>query len=57
MSATELMARYMLLPAAERGRFDRLYANRVRHLAVWTEVRRATPEQLRRVKEILSTNR
>jgi hypothetical protein len=57
MSATELMARCMLLPAAERGRFDRLYANRVRHLAVWTEVRRATPEQLRRVKEILSTNR
>jgi hypothetical protein len=31
-------------------------ANRVRRLALWAKVRRATPEQLRRVKEILSTN-
>ena len=57
MNATELMARYMLLPPEERGKFDRYHARRVWYLAQWARIRRATPEQLRRVKEILATNR
>jgi len=47
MNATELMARYMLLPPEERGKFDRYHARRVWYLALWARIRRATPEQLR----------
>jgi hypothetical protein len=53
----ELMLAYLKLSPADRYEFDRLYAGRVRLLKLCAHLRRATPEQLREVKKIMSVKR
>ena len=53
MSGAELAVEYLLLPAEERRRFDRSYKNRAWLLMMKDRLDRATPEQWRRVREIL----
>jgi len=57
MSGTELAVEYLMLPAEERSRFDRTYRDRVRLLVLKDRLARATPGQLRRVREILNGRR
>jgi hypothetical protein len=53
MKAHEMMLAYLRLAPEERHRFDIFYARRVWLLRIWSKLRRATPEQIRRVREIL----
>ena len=53
MKSHELIAAYVRLSPEERHEFDRLYAERVRLLRVAAKLRKASPEQLRRVREFL----
>lgn len=53
MKAHEMMWAYVRLSPEERHRFDIFYARRVWLLRIWSKLRRATPEQIRRVREIL----
>jgi hypothetical protein len=53
MKSHELIAAYIKLSPEQRHEFDRLYAERVRLLRVVAKLRKATPEQLRCVREFL----
>ena len=53
MKSHELIAAYVRLSPEERHEFDRLYAGRVSLLRVVAKLRKASPEQLRRVREFL----
>jgi hypothetical protein len=53
MKPHEMMWAYLRLSPEERHRFDIFYARRVWLLRIWSKLRRATPEQIRRVREIL----
>jgi hypothetical protein len=53
MKSHELFVAYVKLSPEERHEFDRLYARRVRLLRFIARLRKASPEQLRRVREIL----
>jgi hypothetical protein len=53
MNGKELAVEYLRLPVAERGNFDRLYGHRERLQKLHDLLARATPEQLRHVKDIL----
>jgi len=53
MKAHEMMWAYLRLSPEERHRFDIFYGRRVWLLRIWAKLRRATPEQMRRVREIL----
>ena len=54
MKSHEMMVAYFKLSPEERHEFDRLYARRVILLRIYAKLHRATPEQLRGVREILS---
>jgi hypothetical protein len=56
MKSHELVAAYLNLSPEERHEFDRLYAGRVRLLRVVAKLRKASPEQLRCVREFLERN-
>ena len=53
MKSHELVAAYLNLSPEERHEFDRLYAGRVRLLRLVARLRKASPEQLRQVREFL----
>ena len=53
MKSHELVAAYLNLSPEERHEFDRLYAGRVRLLRLVAKLRKASPEQLRQVREFL----
>ena len=53
MKSHELIAAYVRLLPEERHEFDRLYADRVRLLRVVANLRKASPEQLRLIREFL----
>jgi hypothetical protein len=53
MKSHEMMVTYLKLSPEERHEFDRVYARRVILLRIFSRLRRATPEQIRRVREIL----
>ena len=53
MKSHEMMVTYLKLSPEERHEFDRIYARRVMLLRIFAKLRRATPEQVRRVREIL----
>jgi hypothetical protein len=53
MKSHELIVAYVKLSPEERHEFDRIYARRVMLLRIFAKLRRATPEQIRRVREIL----
>jgi len=53
MKPHELMAAYVKLSPEGRHEFDRLYSGRVILLKVVARLRKASPEQLRRVREFL----
>jgi hypothetical protein len=54
MKSHEMMMAYLKLSPEERHEFDRFYARRVIFLRLYPKLRRATPEQLQVVREILS---
>ena len=53
MKSHKLIAAYVMLSPEERHEFDRLYADRVMPLRVFPKLRKASPEQLRCVREYL----
>ena len=53
MKSHELIAAYVKLSPEERHEFDRFYARRVKLLWLIAKLRKASPEQVRRVREFL----
>ena len=53
MKSHELFVSYVKLSPEERHEFNRLYADRVRLLRVAANLRKASPEKLRLVREFL----
>ena len=56
MKPYELIMAYVKLSPEERHEFDRLYAGRLRLLRLVARLRKASPEQLRRVREYLESS-
>jgi len=54
IKAYRLMTEYMKLLPEERRAFDWAYANRRRVLRLYAQLRRATPEQVRHVRDYLT---